>query len=304
MQIIKKTYEFQTIDDKDKPYFRLTGTGNISFSRTRSLPEHLHFELQLQIRSDDGSVVRVPIDVISNRLTDAELAEFNQKAANSSRTTQTPPKANSLPQATRPALANPNPQPAGEILDQHLATIRNPEANFSQRYIALSAIARMAPEDKRRKDVLDVVEPLLKDSNPSIQTTSIKLFGVWGTEDRASVLIEMAGGFSQSHRWDAMRALGTIGGKKSAEAVVKRLTDETDRLTAARALKEMGSVAEEPVLKLVDHPEEQVRYNVYQILGKVGGPKSEAALKTKAETEPNGFNRAAAGSALRELQKR
>jgi HEAT repeat protein len=98
--------------------------------------------------------------------------------------------------------------------------------------------------------------------------------------------------------------LGSIGGKKSAEAVVKRLTDDTDRLTAARALQEMGSVAEEPVLKLIDHPDDQVRYNVYQILGKVGGPKSEAVLKTKSETDPNSFTRTAARIAHDALKKR
>jgi HEAT repeat protein len=267
------------------------------------MPEQIHCDLQLQIRSDDGSVVKVPIDVLCARMTDAELADFNQKVANAP-SAQTPRSSVRTNPAPRPAPNNPNPPVAADTLEKHLETLRNPQANFSQKYIALSDLRRMTPDDKHRKDVLDVVEPLLKDSNSSIQNTAIRVFGVWGTEDRADVLIEMAGGFSQTHRWDAMRALGSIGGKKAAEAVAARLTDSTDMLTAAHALKEMGSEAEDPVLKLVDHSDQQVRYNVYQILGKVGGPKSEAALTKKAATDPSNFNRAAAGIALRELQGR
>lgn len=300
IQVIKKTYEFQTIDDVENPYFRLSGTGSIRFSRTRLMPEEIHCDLHLQIRSDDGSILRVPIDVICSLLTNAELADFNMQVNNG---LQRPaPKVGTNP-AVRPAPAN--PVPAGpETLEQHLATLRNAEANFSQKYIAMSAISRMTPDDNHRKEVLDAVEPMLKDSNSTLQTTALRVFGAWGTEDRAGTLIEMAESPSQTLRRQAIRALGTIGGKKAAEVVARRLTDKTDMLTAARALKDMGSVAEEPVLKLADHPEQQVRYNVYQILGKVGGPKSEAVLKSKAETDPNNVNRAAAEIALGELRTR
>lgn len=303
-QVINKTYVFQTIDDGERPYFRLTGSGSIRFDRRRQLPDQIHYQLKMQIHDDDGSAKVVPIDVFCERYTDEELAdhkgrvaELQQKsqAAATNRASAAPP--------TRPPV---NPAPAGPkagSLDEHLAVVNNPSANFSQKYIALSAITRMTPDDKHRKDVLDAVEPLLKDSNTSLQNTAIRLFGVWGTEDRAGVLIEMAGGFSQSHRWDAMRALGKIGGKKSAEAVAKRLPDKTDSLTAARALKEMGSVAEGPALEYIDHSEQQVRYQVYQVLGEVGGAKSRAVLKDKSESDPNNFNRAAAQIALRRLER-
>jgi hypothetical protein len=299
LQVIKKTYEFQTIDDVENPYFKLSGSGSIRFDRSRSMPDQIHYQLHAQVRGDDGSVGRVPIDIFCQRMTDDEMA---QQAAIPAQPAPQPPRSLPAPQTPRPATTIPAARPAAS-LDDHLATIQNPNANFSQKYLALDAVKNTTPDDQNRKKVLDAVEPLLKDSNTSIQNTAILVFGEWGTEDRATVLFEMAGGFSQSHRWAAMRALGKIGGKKSAEAVAKRLTDSTDRITAAAALKEMGRVAEEPVLKLIDHADEQVRLHVYRVLGKVGGPKSRAVLDDKAKSDPSSYNRSAAGSALRELQR-
>jgi HEAT repeat protein len=224
------------------------------------------------------------------------LAQHNQTVAHLKKQTQE--RANANPPTVAPAV-----RPA-ETLEQLLSAIKNPQSNYSQKSNALNAVKRMTPDDKTRKDVLDAVEPLLKDSNSSLQSTAIAVFGVWGTEDRAEVLFEMADGFSQSHRWAAMRALGSIGGKKSAEVVVKRLTDSNDMLTAADALKKMGSAAEEPVLKLINHPEQPVRYQVYNILGKVGGPKSASPLKASSQSDESGFNRAAAKIALQELERR
>ena len=101
-----------------------------------------------------------------------------------------------------------------------------------------------------------------------------------------------------------MRSLGRIGGAKAVEALVGRLSVSIDRNTASSALQKMGDIVEEPVLKLIDHPDEQVRYQVYRILGKVGGAKSFAALKRKAQTDPNTVYRSIANSSMQEIQRR
>lgn len=312
IQVINKVYDFRTVEDVDPPYFRLSGNGTIRFDRARLLPDQIRYKLQMQIRGDDGSVARVPVEILIERFTDQELADHKNRVADALKKNQEAQQARAnstnqkrpTNQAKNPATKTRPAAPAGESLDQHLATLRNPQANFSHKYLALHGIMKIMPKDDDRKKVIDVIEPMLKDSNPSLQTTAISAMGIWGTEDRASTLIEMAGGFSQSHRWAAMSALGKIGGKKSAKAVAKRLPDKTDSLTASRALKAMGPVAEEPALQYIDHPEQQVRYNVYNLLGAVGGAKSLAALKDKSQSDPNNFNRAAAQINVRNIQKR
>ncbi len=308
VQVIRKNYELRTIDDADAPFFRLSGNGTIRFDRGLKMPMQIHCHFKMQLRGDDGPI-EAPLEILCERMTPEELARLDRQPA--AQPIPVPPRANPVrpnplqPQAdpVRPNPAPAAPQPAATIAD-HVATVSDPNANFSQKYIALNALKNATPDENHRKKVLDAVEPLLKDSNVALQNTAIDVFGTWGTEDRTDILIEMAGGYSASHRRAAMKALGKIGGKKSAEAVVKRLTDSNDRITAARALKEMGRVAEEPVLKLIDHDDQQVRYQVYHILGEVGGPKSAAALKKKAETDPSNFNRAAARNALRDLERR
>ncbi len=291
MQIIKKVYEFRTVDNVEHPYYRMSGKGEIRFDRSKSLPEQIHYQMLLQVRSDDGTVSRVPVDVFCQRLTDAELAGINNNLSEAAKRSQE--------RARMASVA-----PPVESLDQLLATLRDPQSNFLKKLTAFNTIKKMPPEEKSRKAVLDASEPYLKDSNSSLQNAAIAVFGVWGTEDRAGILIEMAGGFSQLHRTYAIGALGNIGGKNAAAAVAKRLTDSSDMYAAATALKKMGSVAEEPVLKLVDYPETRVREQAYQILGKVGGRKSEVVLKDKAKSDPNNLNRVRAQAALRDLQRR
>ncbi len=107
-----------------------------------------------------------------------------------------------------------------------------------------------------------------------------------------------------SVRFSVIRALGNLGGAKAVEALAGRLTVSPDGGMASSALQKMGDIVEEPALKLIDHPDERVRYQVYRILGKVGGAKSFAALKKKAQTEPNIAYRSIANSAMQDIQRR
>ena len=308
LQVISKTYEFQTVDDAENPFFRLSGKGTIRFDRTQNMPQHIHCLLTLRLRSDTGIVLQAPIEILCERVADNEVGLLNPGLQTPAvpPTAFLPPQTNTPPRVTpAPQVVRPQPARRPETLDEHVARIRDPNASFNDKFISLSAVKNTTPNGSQRKVVLDTVEPLLKDSDTTLLSIAIDVFGVWGTEDRASVLIEMAaGGPSETHRRCAIKALGKIGGKKSAEAVVKRLTDSKDMFTAARALKEMGNIAEEPVLKLIDHEDDKIRYQVYQILGVIGGPKGEAVLKDKSQSDPISFNRAGAQNALRELQSR
>ena len=296
-QTIRKDYLLRTIDDATTPYLQMAGTGTIRFDRAKSLPEDLHYEIVYQVRLDNGTLLRVPIDLVCKKFSDEELADYNQKLA--AKVEEYAKKREEL------AKSNPTPtRPAKPTLEENIAVITDPNKNTSQKMSAMFNIKRMAVVEEQRKNVLDAVEPYLDGKESTLVTYACYVFSVWGTEERAAKLIELTEDFSQSHRRHAIDTLGDIGGKKAAEAVAKRLTNETDLYSASTALKKMGSVAEAPVLKLIDHDEQKIRYQVYYILRDVGGTKSLAALKDKAESDPVSVNRSVAGSAARDIERR
>ncbi|MCA9070791.1 MAG: trypsin-like peptidase domain-containing protein, partial [Planctomycetaceae bacterium] len=81
IQVIDKTYDFKTMEDVDPPYFHLSGKGTIRFDRKRLLPDQIRYNLQLQIRNDNGSVARVPVEVLIERFTEQELTDHNNRVA-------------------------------------------------------------------------------------------------------------------------------------------------------------------------------------------------------------------------------
>jgi len=91
---------------------------------------------------------------------------------------------------------------------------------------------------------------------------------------------------------------------RAAEAMAPLLANLGDRARVSQSLKKMGSVAEEPVLQLIDHADHFVRGEVYEILGAIGGPKSAAVLKDRAANDPHTFGKAAAQRALRRLDRK
>ena len=76
-----------------------------------------------------------------------------------------------------------------------------------------------------------------------------------------------------------------------------------ETFAAAHALRGMGSVAEDAVIKLLEHEDYQVRYQACNVLGEIGGPKSVAALKKQLEQDTHQWSRVAAEVALRRLER-
>ncbi len=284
-QVISKHYDFRTIDDSDKPHVRLYGDGNIRFDRSKRLCDQISFHLNLEVRGDDGKSALVPVEVFCERLTDQELDERNRRTADLVKKSQQQAQAR-----------------AAMTIDDHLAAITDPNKSSSEKYYSLSRLKTTTPNDQKRKAVLDAVKPNLDSKDALVRNGSIDVFGRWATEAEAKALIDLVTHADTSVRFSAIRALGKIGGAKAASALVGRLTVSTDGSVAASALQKMGEIVEDPVLKLIDHPDERVRYQVYRILGKVGGAKSLAALKKKSE--PHTVYRAVANASMQEIGRR
>jgi HEAT repeat protein len=161
----------------------------------------------------------------------------------------------------------------------------------------------MKPIEARREEVAGILQPWLTNSNSSLQTSALRAIGVWGTKQSVPTLLKLLESQDTSLRLHTIQALGKIPDERSAQALVELVKDPSDRSRAANALREMGAIAEDAVIELLEHDDYQVRYQACNVLGEIGGPKSVAALKQQLERDTHQWSRAAAERVLRTLEK-
>jgi serine protease Do len=321
---IKRRYELRALEKSgEPPPLEMTGEGEILFNRKTGVPESMQFKATLS-RTAGGVTTRIPLQVTCRKTDADQFAQVPQPApSRPSPSAPAPPRTKPPGETPRPpgetappgktakppAPAVPSPSPPAtetspeEELDRLLKDLQSPESDWSKQFQALSALARMTPIEARRDEVAGILDPRLTDLNSSLRSSALRAIGVWGTKQNVPTLLKLLEHRDTSERWPVMRALGKIPDERAARALAERVKDSNDRLTAAQALREMGPLAEDVVLELLEHEDYQVRYQACHVLGEIGGPKSIAALKRQMEQDAHQWSRAAAEIALRKLEK-
>jgi len=318
--VIKKSYRFKTVGKAGElPMMSMVGQGKINFAEKVGVPKGMEFKATLSYNSGN-TTLRVPIKV-SYELTErqdkeaalAKSRESLEAARKAASTAKTPDGMARPPStATRTPHHPPTEQPAEpfatgnreEKLHGFLEDLRSPEKNWTRRYLALSGLAMMEPIEARREEVAELLEPLLTDLNSSLRSSALRAVAKWGTKRNVPTLLTLLDEPDTSQRWPAMKALSMIGDSRAAERIAQLVPDSTDGLTAARALEAMGAVAEDAVIKLLDHDAYQVRSKACNILRVIGGKKSAEAITDLLNRDTDRASRAAAERALRDLKRR
>jgi hypothetical protein len=128
------------------------------------------------------------------------------------------------------------------------------------------------PPDSRREEVLKILEPLLDDPEPMLREGTVDAYGAWGTKENAPVLIKA---IKVDHA--GARAIETLGRWKDERAIVPiagYLGPFVTQHAAKTALIGFGPVAEDAVLKVLEHPDHRLRAVACQVLQKIGGARS------------------------------
>jgi predicted Zn finger-like uncharacterized protein len=152
-------------------------------------------------------------------------------------------------------------------LDEALDYIK--DSNVSKRHAGVQWLTR-GPRDRARQDeVARTLLPILADPNPQIRLGSVKALSIWATRDQVPALIDLlnnddAG--SNEQRQIAIQTLGRLKDERAVGPLAQRLTNFFDREHAAKALQEMGPMAEASVLKFYHHPDEGTRTSARKIL--------------------------------------
>ena len=164
-------------------------------------------------------------------------------------------------------------------------------------FIRQDALSKLAsgPVDRSRRDIVDKVKPLIKDSNFQIQDTAIDVLGKWGSPEDAAALRELAQDrFSVFVRPQICAALSKIGGDASCEALVDILgMGDTEREHAQNALAQCGPVAEDVLLRRGESADPALKRVICLALEQLGTEKCISFLTTAADDTDMGVSTAA-----------
>jgi S1-C subfamily serine protease len=188
-----------------------------------------------------------------------------------------------------------------EELNQVVTDLRS--TDDAVRYRAAKTLANTKVIDEARVGVSLLLEQLLKEENPAARKSGAEALGVWASPRQIPLLIKLIQDPETKVRGQAMRSLAALAEAKAAEAIAVRLTVESDRKYASKALCELGAAAEKAVHVYLAHEEAVVRAEACRILKIIGTEGSRAPLK-KAASDGDQVVATAATEALLAIKSR
>jgi hypothetical protein len=143
------------------------------------------------------------------------------------------------------------------------------------------------PADRSRRDVVEKIRPLLRDTNPQNQELAIAAIGKWGNAEDVPILLDLAKDrFSTFIRPQICVALGDIEGDEALEALVEVLgmgSAEWDH--AMSALSRRGPAAEEALLRGAQGGDFAKQAAICKALGLLGSEASRSYLESASTSE-------------------
>jgi len=289
---IRKTFQLKTTGDHDQPPVELQGDGLISFSYRLGAIERSQFKGALTLRHE-GKEDRIPI-ALHFELEDPE--EYARRQAEIQ-------EAIAQKKAEQKAAAEAWDKMSPDAKVDHLmADIRARKSEAVKARTALRKLVEVEPIEKRRREVLDLLNSVLNEPDGTMTREAFATAVVWVSKEGLPDLIKLIDSEQVRLRHAAIDGLSKVQDQRVVIAIAKRLETASDQYVAASALTKLGPIAEKPILTLLDHTDSKVRYQACRILRRVGTRESIAALNDLAENDPDSSVRSAAGTASRRLQ--
>ncbi|MFT3786107.1 MAG: hypothetical protein QM770_08075 [Tepidisphaeraceae bacterium] len=238
---------------------------------------------------------------------DAYLASLTDSAAKAKGkwlrdqiTGVTPPPIATPGNSTTPGVT-PHPPaitPNGPIdVDGALAVLSDSAAAVDAKKTAFDSLARAKLDPAKRDAVAEKLEDALLKEDRSTQRSVADALKVWWRPKRTVVALLPGLEHDARMRVDVDAVIDVVSETKEKEGVfpiVRWIIEKPDVVVAA--LKKMGPVAEDEVIKLLREQNDDVRYNAAKILQEIGTRKSMAALYTAGKDAR--FRKAAAAAQI------
>ena len=167
-----------------------------------------------------------------------------------------------------------------EDLDVTIATLA--DADIGKVQASIRRLGAMRPIEARRDDVVNALVPMLDSSNaPDL----IRALSVWGGDQARDALAAHLRPEDLAWR-EIIGALAKMPPNvRSAEAVAARLSN--DHKLVIDTLRSMGPAAEPSLIRMLDHPDLNLRGEVYEAIAAAGTLEGAKALEAFADRKTN-----------------
>ncbi len=191
------------------------------------------------------------------------------------------PGPNPFPFGPNPPQPAPKPPVSGDPITLALHDLKVNDL-FKKRGAA-QQLQVMAPDDRRRGEVVQALEAALGDSDGATRAFAVRALVPWAGKDVSPKLVPLVNDKDREPRHAAIQALAQWKYEPAADAIAERLTDLRDRGTASAALIDIGPGAEKAVTKMLQGSDRLVVREVCKVLGMIGTRASIPALQAVAD---------------------
>jgi HEAT repeat protein len=275
--------------------------------------------------SDDRAVVMAVLDLLENGKSPQVVAALEQLARHED---------NGISDRAKSAWRRASPQPI-TALDEAIVDIESP---VDHRYRDALRLLAVTPPDERRERVVtrlkglvwisenqswrgDLAAAIARWTDGQDLMLALKVLGEpMASDQRRRLMDTLRGSIEPEHipdlidifegersfhgRDNVIELLAATGDRRAIEALVEGLAERRDREPIARALLEVGPAAEPVLLDMLEHRSDRVRRDVIEVLGRVGGNRSIAALVAVIRSEHNNDLARQARDSIERIRKR
>ena len=202
------------------------------------------------------------------------------------------------PAPRAPAAKPPEPvEGGGEHFQKAWADV-HVEDHFTRKdaleRLASERLAKSMPNDQRAKVARKLVE-LTDVDDGWVRWGAIKALGVWGSKDDVPALIRSIAHSDTFTRRAALEVIGRFRDERTLPAVIHGFRQHSTRSDAARALRDLGPMAEDDVLAIFNEGDDlgliQLKQDAILVLADIGTEKSVPALRKVLANETFHYRR-------------
>ncbi len=302
---VKKEYAFVVLGgdmnaEEPDPMLGVSGSGEFIFDTKQGLPKLMTFDTQVMTKLGSGPPqypTKLTWQLKEVVPTSTGNLPTQPQPDLASSTTPSAPVPAPVPFPAVPNIPSPAPPPDfgatrpaeaptakretdPKKVDEIIVALESADDSFAAKFLPVSQLSMMEPIDSKRDKVATLLDRLLTTKQQSVRSAAIRAVAKWGTQRNIPTLMRLCDELDLGTRWGAINALGDIGGDaESAAKVATLMGDQNDMLTAANALKKMGTFAEEPVWKHLQPDNVQLFLQATHVLDEVGTARSITALE-------------------------
>jgi serine protease Do len=292
--VLEKTFTLTTLDDDEAPYFRITGKGEVIFSRRLGLVESFEFDHHFEQNAGEKTV-RIPVEIAVKRQGSAVVAQRQRDAAVAQAKVE---HANAVKAANKAVV------PPGERLDALLQKLKAEAAKGGYPSSQLTSLAKFEVIPERRDEVEALLVNLLESKQYLTVRGALGSLEKWGTSNSVPAITAQLKHSMFPVVQAAIKALGTFRDERSVAPLIETLRkSQIARHDVKGALTRMGKSAEEPVIAMLFEEDRQLFQTACDILKTIGSEDSVESL----ESIVNGkdfFRKSYAGRSLTSVKSR